>query len=43
MLYFGYMGLTSLALFMMMGFVGVMTSLWFNKAIFSSIKIERSS
>jgi len=40
MLYFGYMGLASLALFMMMGFVGVMTSLWFNKTIFSSIKID---
>jgi transmembrane 9 superfamily protein 2/4 len=39
-LYFGYMGLVSLGLFMMMGFVGLSTSLLFNKAIFSSIKID---
>jgi transmembrane 9 superfamily protein 2/4 len=39
-LYFGYMGLASLGLFTMMGFVGVATSLWFNKTIFSSIKID---
>jgi transmembrane 9 superfamily member 2/4 len=39
-LYFGYMGLTSVALFSMMGFVGLSTSLWFNKTIFSSIKID---
>jgi len=39
-LYFGYMALVCLGLFMMMGFVGVSTSLWFNKTIFSSIKID---
>jgi transmembrane 9 superfamily protein 2/4 len=39
-LYFGYMALASLGLFTMMGFVGVVTSLWFNKTIFSSIKID---
>ena len=40
MLYFGYMGLACASLFMLMGFVGVMTSLWFNKTIFASIKID---
>lgn len=39
-LYFGYMGLVSLGLFMMTGFVGVASSLWFNKTIFGSIKID---
>jgi transmembrane 9 superfamily protein 2/4 len=39
-LYFGYMALASLGLFTMMGFVGVITSLWFNKTIFASIKID---
>lgn len=39
-LYFGYMGLCSVALFCMMGFVGLSTSLWFNKVIFASIKID---
>ena len=39
-LYFGYMGLASTALFLLMGFVGVGTSLWFNKIIFASIKID---
>lgn len=40
MLYFGYMGLASLGMFTMMGCIGVMTSLWFNKTIFASIKID---
>jgi transmembrane 9 superfamily member 2/4 len=40
MLYFGYMFLASLALFMMMGYVGVTASLHFNKVIFASIKID---
>ena len=35
-LYFGYMALTSSALFAMMGFIGLSTSLWFNKTIFSA-------
>ena len=39
-LYFGYMGLVSLGLFSMMGFIGLSTSLWFNQAIFGSIKID---
>jgi len=40
MLYFGYMGLTSLGLFLMTGFIGVLSCLWFNKTIFASIKID---
>jgi len=40
-LYFGYMALVCLGLFVMMGFVGVSTSLWFNKVIFGSIKIGK--
>lgn len=39
-LYFGYMGLVSLGLFMMTGFIGVVSSLWFNNTIFASIKID---
>jgi len=39
-LYFGYMGLVCLGMFCMMGFVGVACSLWFNKVIFGSIKID---
>jgi len=39
-LYFGYMGLASTALFLLMGSVGVGTSLCFNKIIFASIKID---
>jgi hypothetical protein len=39
-LYFGYMALASLGLFLMMGFVGVASSLWFNRTIFASIKID---
>jgi len=39
-LYFGYMGLASLALFLMTGYLGVASSLWFNKTIFASIKID---
>jgi transmembrane 9 superfamily member 2/4 len=38
-LYFGYMGLISIGLFSMMGFVGLSASLWFNKTIYSSIAI----
>jgi transmembrane 9 superfamily member 2/4 len=40
MLYFGYTSLVCLGLACMMGFVGVACSLWFNKVIFSSIKID---
>jgi len=39
-LYFGYMGLVCLGMFCMMGFVGVACSLWFNKVIFASVKID---
>jgi transmembrane 9 superfamily protein 2/4 len=39
-LYFGYMSLISLGLFLMMGFVGMMSSLVFNKTIFNSIKVD---
>lgn len=39
-LYFGYMGLASLGLFLMTGFVGVASSLWFNKTIFGSLKVD---
>jgi len=39
-LYFGYMGLSSLGLFLMTGFVGVTSCLLFNKTIFASIKID---
>lgn len=39
-LYFGYMGLASFGLFLMMGFIGVASSLWFNKTIFGSLKVD---
>jgi transmembrane 9 superfamily protein 2/4 len=39
-LYFGFMALVSIGIFLMMGFVGLCTSLWFNKLLFSSTKIE---
>jgi transmembrane 9 superfamily member 2/4 len=38
--YFGYMSLASLALFMMMGYVGISASLCFNRVIFASIKFK---
>jgi transmembrane 9 superfamily member 2/4 len=41
MVYFGYMFLASLAMFMMMGCVGVTASLYFNKVIYSSIEIDQ--
>lgn len=40
MLYFGYMALSCMGLFCMMGAVGIFMSLWFNKVIFASIKID---
>jgi len=39
-LYFGYMGLFSLMVFLMTGTVGLFSALYFNKAIFASIKID---
>jgi transmembrane 9 superfamily protein 2/4 len=40
LLYFGYMTLVSVGLFIMLGSVGVWSCLWFNKLIFSSIKVD---
>ncbi|KAI2492743.1 Nonaspanin (TM9SF) [Fragilaria crotonensis] len=37
--YFGYMGLGCCGLFLMTGVVGVFGTLWFNKILYSSIKI----
>jgi transmembrane 9 superfamily member 2/4 len=39
-LYFGYMALASSGLFLMTGFIGVAASLWFNKTIFGSLKVD---
>lgn len=39
-LYFGYMGLASLGLFLMTGFVGAMSTFWFNVTIFGSVKVD---
>ena len=38
--YFGYMALVSLGVFLLMGFVGLSSCLWFNKTIYGSIKID---
>jgi len=38
--YFGYMALSTMGLFLMLGFVGVASSLWFNITIFGSIKVD---
>ena len=40
LLYFGYMGLSSIGLFLMTGFIGVTSSFWFNKTIFGSLKVR---
>ena len=39
-LYFGYMGLASLGLFLLTGFIGVISTLYFNRAIFGSLKVD---
>ena len=39
-LYFGYMGLLSLGMSMMTGFIGVAGCLWFNMKLYSSMKAE---
>lgn len=39
-LYFGYMALFSAGLFFVCGCIGMLSSLWFNKKIFASIKID---
>jgi transmembrane 9 superfamily protein 2/4 len=40
MLYFGYMFLVSFAIFLMTGTMGALTSLWFVRKIFSTIKVD---
>jgi transmembrane 9 superfamily protein 2/4 len=40
MLYFGYMFLICTALFMVTGSLGALTSLWFIRKIFSTIKVD---
>jgi len=40
LLYFGYMGMLSLAIFLVTGSVGFLASLWFTKTIYGSIKVE---
>jgi transmembrane 9 superfamily protein 2/4 len=39
-LYFGYMALISVGIYLVTGTVGFLSSLWFNKKIFGSIKID---
>ena len=39
-LYHSYMTLASLAMFLMTGAIGMLTTLWFNKVIYSSVKID---
>jgi len=39
-LFFGYMTLISISILLMTGFVGVASTLWFNKLIFGSIKVD---
>jgi transmembrane 9 superfamily protein 2/4 len=40
LLYFGYMGMLSLAIFLVTGSVGVYSCLWFTKTIYGSIKVD---
>ena len=40
LLYFGYMFLISFAMFLLFGTIGALTSLWFIKKIFSTIKVD---
>jgi len=39
-IFFGYMTLVCLSLFLMTGFIGVSSSLWFNKTIFGALKVD---
>lgn len=39
-LYFGYMGIISLAVFLLTGSIGVFATFLFNYAIYSSIKVD---
>merc|ERR1712087_705194 len=40
LLYFGYMGLICSAMFLITGTVGALSSLWFVKTIFGTIKVD---
>ena len=40
LLYFGYMGMLSLAIFLVTGSVGFLSCLWFTKKIYGSIKVD---
>jgi len=40
LLYFGYMGLISFGLFLMGGYVGLLSCLEFNRKIFASVKVD---
>jgi len=42
-IYFGYMGLVSLGVFLMTGSVGLMSSLWFNKLLFSNLRRRKDA
>ena len=42
LLYFGYMGMLSLAILLVTGSVGFLASLWFTKTIYGSIKAPHS-
>ena len=43
LLYFGYMFLFCFAMFLVMGTVGALTSLWFIRKIFATIKVDKWS
>jgi transmembrane 9 superfamily protein 2/4 len=40
LLYFGYMALICACMFLVLGTVGAMTSLWFIRTIFGTIKVD---
>ena len=40
LLYFGYMALICGCMFLVMGMVGTMTSLWFIRTIFGTIQVD---
>jgi transmembrane 9 superfamily protein 2/4 len=40
LLYFGYMGMLSIAIFLVTGAVGFLSCLWFCKKIYGSIKVD---
>ena len=43
LLYFGYMFLFCFAMFLVTGTVGAMTSLWFIRKIFATIKVDKEN